>query len=519
MLQPSVLALKWRPRRFADVVGQEYVLPALIHGLNQQRLHHAYLFTGTRGVGKTSVARIIAACLNCEQGVSATPCGQCSACQAIANGNFVDLIEVDAASRTKVEDTRELLDNVQYLPTQGRYKVYLIDEVHMLSTHSFNALLKTLEEPPAYVKFLLATTDPQKLPVTVLSRCLQFHLKPLSTAALGAHLEKILQAEHVAYEQPAVRLLSEAAKGSVRDSLSLTDQAIAFCEGTLTTKGVRAMLGHVGQDYIIQLIDALSQRDAKALFHHISLIADYVVDFHSVTDELLTTLHHIAMAQFVAETAQDEPVIQRLAAQLSRESVQLYYQIALIGRRDLALAVSPRSGFEMLLLRMLAFEPVTSSNPSSDQSVPKGAANTSQPIAARPIAHPASHHLQTEWAHIVDRLQLSGLAKALASHCTVNSDDGQHVELLLCASHQSILSKKLEDRLKTALSDYLGRDVALRITVRETAGAVTPAQQRQQQRAQALDKAHVELGQDRFVQRLVEVFDAKLQPDSLKGAQ
>lgn len=359
----QVLARKWRPRSFAEMVGQGHVLKALINALNQQRLHHAYLFTGTRGVGKTTLARIIAKCLNCEQGVSATPCGKCSACRSIDEGRFVDLIEVDAASRTKVEDTRELLDNVQYAPTLGRYKVYLIDEVHMLSTHSFNALLKTLEEPPPHVKFLLATTDPQKLPITVLSRCLQFALKSLSPERLVQHLSIVLTAEQVPFEPEALWLLGRAADGSVRDALTLTDQAIAYGEGKISVADVQAMLGTLDHGLIFDLLQALTQGNAQAVFQHIQHLAELGPDWPTVLAELLNLLHRVAIAQTVPEALDnsqgDQSRVVALAQSLSGEDVQFYYQLGLIGRRDLPLAPDLRSGFEMVLLRMLAFRPVS----------------------------------------------------------------------------------------------------------------------------------------------------------------
>ncbi len=357
----QVLARKWRPKSFREMAGQSHVLKALINALDHDRLHHAYLFTGTRGVGKTTIARILARCLNCEQGVSSEPCGQCQSCVAINEGRFVDLIEVDAASRTKVEDTRELLDNVQYTPTQGRYKVYLIDEVHMLSASSFNALLKTLEEPPPHVKFLLATTDPQKIPATILSRCLQFSLKNLSPERVVDYLKQILDKEMVAYDEPALWLLGRAADGSMRDALSLTDQAIAFGSGKLGEHDVRQMLGTIDHGAVYRLITALSQRDGAGLLTIVAELAELGVDFAGVATELLVVLHRLAIAQTVPEgldnSLGDRQTVLELASQLSGEEVQYYYQMALQGRRDMGLAAEPRSGLEMLLLRMLAFKP------------------------------------------------------------------------------------------------------------------------------------------------------------------
>ena len=357
----QVLARKWRPRSFQELVGQSHVLQALVNALDQDRLHHAYLFTGTRGVGKTTIARIFAKCLNCEQGVSSTPCGQCPACKEIDEGRFVDLIEVDAASRTRVEDTRELLDNVQYAPTRGRYKVYLIDEVHMLSSHSFNALLKTLEEPPPHVKFLLATTDPQKLPVTILSRCLQFSLKNMTPERIVGHLEHILKQEQIPCEPPALWQLARSADGSMRDALSLTDQAIAFGNGRIREVEVGAMLGTIDQGQVLKMVTALASGNAAHILRTVSALAEYSPDYLAVLDDMLCLLHRVAIAQAVPDAVDnsqgDREQVVALAGAMTAEDVQLYYQIGLVGKKDLPLAPDPRGGFEMALLRMLAFRP------------------------------------------------------------------------------------------------------------------------------------------------------------------
>ena len=357
----QVLARKWRPRSFREMVGQTHVLKALINALDNQRLHHAYLFTGTRGVGKTTIARIIAKCLNCETGITSTPCGSCSVCREIDEGRFVDLIEIDAASRTKVEDTRELLDNVQYAPSRGRFKVYLIDEVHMLSSHSFNALLKTLEEPPPYVKFILATTDPQKLPATILSRCLQFSLKNMTPERVVEHLSHVLDAENVPFEPDALWLLGRAADGSMRDAMSLTDQAIAFGEGKVLAADVRAMLGTLDHGQVYGVLQALLEGDARALLEAVRQLAEQGPDWSGVLAEMLNVLHRVAIAQALPEAIDngqgDRERVLALASALPAEDVQFYYQMGLIGRRDLPLAPDPRGGFEMVLLRMLAFRP------------------------------------------------------------------------------------------------------------------------------------------------------------------
>ena len=386
----QVLARKWRPRTFHELVGQEHVQRALVNALDQGRLHHAYLFTGTRGVGKTTLARILAKCLNCtangddDSGVTSTPCGQCENCRAIDDGRFVDLIEVDAASRTKVEDTRELLDNVQYAPTQGRYKVYLIDEVHMLSTHSFNALLKTLEEPPPHVKFLLATTDPQKLPVTVLSRCLQFTLKNMPPERIVEHLSRVLEVENVPFDESALWLLGKAADGSMRDAMSLTDQAIAFGQGQVRQADVAAMLGTLDQRHVLTLLEALAVVDAARVLSEVASLAEQGPDFAGVLDDLLGVLHRLAVAQMVPGALDnghgDREVLLTLASRFTAEDVQLYYQIGLQGRGDMDQAPEPRTALEMTLLRMLAFRP---------QGVPKPA-QTPLPMTGDAVPEQAS---------------------------------------------------------------------------------------------------------------------------------
>ncbi|MCW3148243.1 DNA polymerase III subunit gamma/tau [Stutzerimonas stutzeri] len=390
----QVLARKWRPRSFREMVGQTHVLKALINALDNQRLHHAYLFTGTRGVGKTTIARIIAKCLNCEAGVSSTPCGECSVCREIDEGRFVDLIEVDAASRTKVEDTRELLDNVQYAPSRGRYKVYLIDEVHMLSSHSFNALLKTLEEPPPHVKFLLATTDPQKLPVTILSRCLQFSLKNMPPERVVEHLTHVLTVENVPFEDDALWLLGRAADGSMRDAMSLTDQAIAFGEGKVLAADVRAMLGTLDHGQVYGVLQALLEGDARALLEAVRHLAEQGPDWTGVLAEILNVLHRVAIAQALPEAVDngqgDRDRVLALAQALPAEDVQFYYQMGLIGRRDLPLAPDPRSGFEMVLLRMLAFRPADSEDAPRTSLKNLGVSQATADSRKAPVAMPAA---------------------------------------------------------------------------------------------------------------------------------
>lgn len=357
----QVLARKWRPRNFHEMVGQEHVLTALVNALDHQRLHHAYLFTGTRGVGKTTIARIFAKCLNCETGISSNPCGTCASCTEIAEGRFVDLIEVDAASRTKVEDTRELLDNVQYAPTRGRFKVYLIDEVHMLSGHSFNALLKTLEEPPPHIKFLLATTDPQKLPVTILSRCLQFHLKNMSQERIVGYLSHVLAQEQFGFQEPALWQLARAADGSMRDALSLTDQAIAFGNGQVNEAEVSAMLGTIDRRFIYTILTALAVLDGPQVLQAVAEMAEHAPDYAGALADIISVLHRVALAQTVPSALDnslgDQEQVLKLAQSIASEDVQLFYQMALHGRKDISISPDPRAGFEMTLLRMLAFKP------------------------------------------------------------------------------------------------------------------------------------------------------------------
>lgn len=403
----QVLARKWRPKTFREMVGQEHVLKALINALDHGRLHHAYLFTGTRGVGKTTIARILAKSLNCETGISSEPCGQCSACQEINEGRFVDLIEVDAASRTKVEDTRELLENVQYAPTRGRYKVYLIDEVHMLSGHSFNALLKTLEEPPEHVKFLLATTDPQKLPITILSRCLQFSLKAMTPERIVGHLKKVLEAEMVEFEEPALWQLGRAADGSMRDAMSLTDQAIAFGSGKVVETDVRAMLGSIDREYVFGIVEALAQNNAELLLQRVAEMSEQSPDYVGVLADLISTLHRMAVAQIAPDAVDDSDgdrarVLEH-AGQFAPEQLQLFYQTALLGRRDLPLAPDARSGFEMTLLRLLLFKPVgalpsvAGSGKPASMGVPQpGKSSSPAEAAGHSSSNPASQSVSKD---------------------------------------------------------------------------------------------------------------------------
>jgi len=537
----QVLARKWRPRNFSEMVGQEHVLRALINALDNDRLHHAFLFTGTRGVGKTTIARILAKSLNCEKGVSSTPCGVCSACTEIDEGRFIDLIEVDAASRTKVDETRELLDNVQYTPSRGRYKVYLIDEVHMFSNHSFNALLKTLEEPPPHVKFLLATTDPHKLPVTILSRCLQFNLKRLPLALIAQHLGRILKEEGIAQDPAALTLLARGADGSVRDGLSLLDQAIAFGSGKVVTDDVRSMLGTIEQTHIHDLITTLADGDAAAVLARIEQLAEFTPDFAGVLGELLATLQRVAVAQVVPDAFDDsygdrERILDH-AQRIAAEDLQLFYQIGLIGRRDLPLSPDPRGGFEMIMLRMLAFRPApagavtitsTASRPAAataKPAAPRSAASpvvtaaaapqiaAAVPVAAQPKAAPAP--AQNDWAAIVATLNLRGIAQQLAANCALQKRDADAIHLTLDAAHSQLHSKQQEERLQQALQEHFGTPLRLVLQVGAPDNE-TPAQRAAREAAERQLAAQQAIEQDPSVRALQDAFNARIQPDTVR---
>jgi DNA polymerase-3 subunit gamma/tau len=434
-----VLARKWRPKSFADTVGQEHVLKALVNALDSGRLHHAYLFTGTRGVGKTTIARILAKALNCEKGVSSEPCGECGACMEIDEGRFVDLIEVDAASKTKVDDTRDLLDNVQYAPSRGRYKVYLIDEVHMLSTSSFNALLKTLEEPPPHVKFLLATTDPQRLPVTVLSRCLQFNLKRLTPKLIQDRLAYICEAENIEAETPALAMLARAADGSLRDALSLLDQAIAYCGGKVDEQSLALMLGTIDRDHVVRLLRYLAEDDAAAIIDLVAELDEQFPDYARLLEDLARMLQRIAVYQLVGSADVDDDIAEKLLSELAGlfepADIQLFYQTALMGRRDLPLAPDPRSGAEMTLLRMLAFKPASDNAASSGSGGSADQQATPRPRKAPPAAKPAARAASPpeagannwqdpDWGGLMGQLGLTGSLRMLAGNCALDKREG-----------------------------------------------------------------------------------------------
>jgi DNA polymerase-3 subunit gamma/tau len=520
----TALARKWRPKKFSELVGQEHVRRALVNALGSGRVHHAFLFTGTRGVGKTTIARILAKCLNCETGVTPEPCGVCASCREIDAGRFPDLIEVDAASRTKVDDTRELLDNVQYAPARGRYKVYLIDEVHMLSAHSFNALLKTLEEPPPHVKFLLATTDPQKLPVTVLSRCLQFNLKRLPAAEIAAQLRAILTAEAVAFDAAALSLIAQAADGSLRDALSLLDQLIAFGGGRAGESEARAMLGTVARDHVVRILELLARGESAELLRCAQSLEGFAPDYAQVLDALAGLLVRVGLRQTVASFEGDElyapELLERLAKELSPEDVQLFYQAAIIGRRDLPLAPDPRSGFAMTLLRMLAFRPA-----GAPEEAHPPRAGLVQGTAAAPIPDgapgsggaPAAATAESGgWAAIVAQLELTGAARQLATHCVFLGRQGAVVRLGLDPRHQLVRTTATEEKLAQALSRHFGSTVRLEFQAAAAAGGETPAQAQRRASEAELTAARRAFDEDAGVKGLRERFGAAVLPETVR---
>ena len=535
----QVLARKWRPKQFAEVVGQEHVLSSLMHALNAQRVHHAYLFTGTRGVGKTTIARILAKSLSCEQGVSDTPCGQCDHCQAIDTGRFVDLIEIDAASRTKVEDTRDLLDNVQYAPTQGRYKIYLIDEVHMLSTHSFNALLKTLEEPPEHVKFLLATTDPQKLPITVLSRCLQYHLRHLSAQEIARHLGHVLEKEQVEFESVALDALARAAQGSVRDALSLLDQAIAGGEGKVVAASVHHMLGTLDREHTQALLEAIVTQDQGAMLTLIEQLRTFGVDGAQVLSALSLLLYHIALQQSLPDALPQDVDVDRLqhfAEQLSPVQVQVLYQIAVQCHHDVQQAPEAMMALEMALLRLMHFRPVELSPQqvatpvsASTRTIPKpdNPVTRAKPVAASEAKAPqqASMHQsvskvppnteRSQWQAIVEQLNLKGIANQLAHHCAMVSQQDDKVVLCVDPKHAPMAQERVRQSIEAALQNHLGRPVHLVIETGEQL-QVTPAQNKAVAQAKQQDVMIKSVEDDPNVQFMQAQLGAIIEPDSIK---
>ena len=563
-----VLARKYRPKSFDTLVGQPHVVRALTNALTQQRLHHAYLFTGTRGVGKTTIARILAKSLNCETGITASPCGVCSACIEIDRGRFVDLLEVDAASNTQVDAMRDLLDNAQYAPTVGRFKVYIIDEVHMLSKSAFNAMLKTLEEPPAHVKFILATTYPQKVPVTVLSRCLQFNLRQMASTTISEHLQNVLGQESITFEPAAISLISRAAAGSMRDALSLTDQAIAYGNQRVNEAEVRSMLGAIDQSYLVEILHALQANNGGALIEKAQSMQMRNISFEAALNDLANILHQIAMAQTVPDSlANDLPeraVLLDLAQKLSPETLQLYYQIALLGRRDIGLAPDEYAGFTMSLLRMLAFSPTE----KISVTVPPPVINKLQPVvasAALAVVAPTSHikveiqetspqtsiaptaskpeftqasilvqsdapsqsyddqstNVQSfngDWRGLVEQNLKLGLARALAQNCEMVSFDDNSITLRVTESNKHLVSASYQEKLSSAINQHFGKKIKLNVDINYEANVeiITPAKQTAVEKATIQSSAEAAIVNDRFVQSLINDFGATIIPNSTK---
>lgn len=521
-----VLALKYRPQTFASVVGQQTTLLTLEHALDNNQIHHAYLFTGTRGVGKTTLARILAKCLNCEQGVSSKPCGTCGMCVSIASGENVDVIEIDAASRTKVEDTRDLLDNVPYAPVHARFKTYIIDEVHMLSNHSFNALLKTLEEPPEHVKFILATTDPQKLPVTVLSRCLQFHLRNLTVEQIVPHLVQVLQQEQIAFEQAALTIIAQCANGSMRDALSLLEQVIAFSERNVTEVAAQQILGTAVRAQTIDLLRNVIAGDARRVIGIVRELAANNADFNQVLKLLQGIIHQMAVVQVVPDSldavADSEQILQ-LAKQIGAIDLQLYYQTALLGVRDLPYAPDIVTGFEMIALRMVAFQPVNVNTPSLNapaavpvavsvpQSVPAAPPAANLIVPANIVIAPKTVVEPNDWGQVITRLGITGLTKVLAEHCTVASWQPDAIVLTLHESQKPLLNAKHIDRIQTALQEYLKNKV--KVTINIGSGELqteSPAAQGQRLQQAAVSAAEQMIRTDIHIQQLEQTFSAKI---------
>lgn len=566
----QVLARKWRPNNFSQVAGQAHVLKSLVNALDNERLHHAYLFTGTRGVGKTTLARILAKCLNCEEGISSVPCEKCDSCVEINEGRFIDLIEVDAASRTKVEDTRELLENVQYAPSRGRFKVYLIDEVHMLSNHSFNALLKTLEEPPPHVKFLFATTDPQKLPITILSRCLQFNLKNLSPQLISEYLASVLKKEEIAFEEEALWQISAAASGSMRDALTLVDQAISYCEGRVATNGVIEMLGVPPQKQVYELLKGMASRSVATILELIREISEQTPDYSHTLDSLLSTLHRIAIAQIEPKAADnsygDKEQILELASLISAEDVQLYYQMGVKGREDLRLSAEMRTAFEMLLIRMLVFSPnyvepgkseTTALKAEEPSALSEEAAVTvnadvdekkKNELSPEPIEEEAEHGKAEEeieveekvkiepetdegslastgrisldalssetWLHLYPQLEISGIAANVLANSDFQRVDSNTLHFVLDHAQSAVFSEELLPKISQALSDYFAFEVSAQIEIGDTKNE-TPAMLSQRFKEEEHAAMVNDFENDGNVQELLKHFSGTLAKETI----
>jgi DNA polymerase III subunit gamma/tau len=560
----QVLARKYRPKSFENLVGQDHVVRALTNALDQQRLHHAYLFTGTRGVGKTTLARILAKSLNCETGITAKPCGVCDACTGIDADRFIDYIEINAASTRGIDDVRTLLEQATYAPTQGRFKIFMLDEVHQLTKEAFNALLKTLEEPPAHVKFILGTTDPQKVPVTVLSRCLQFNLRQMASPTISEHLKNVLGQENISFEPAAIHLIARAAAGSMRDALSLTDQAIAYGNQTVNEAEVRSMLGAIDQSYLYELLAALQANNGAGVLEIAKQMEARSLSFEAALNDLANLLHQIAIAQTVPQSIADDlperAALLNLAQTLSAETVQLYYQIALLGRRDIGLAPDEYAGFTMTLLRMLAFTPTEKStlmqadgaksntSPANKPTVAATLANIE--IAEKPIEKPIektpenivekhniiddapqsnihaasgaddspSTSFDGNWRKLVEQNLKLGLARALAQNCELLSFDEHSLNLRVASAQKHLVSASYQDKLSSAINEYFGRKIRLNIEVASDAQAeiVTPAKQNASEKAVIQSGAEAAIMGDPFVQDLMEKFGATIIPNSIK---
>ena len=567
------LARKWRPGKFSDVIGQDHVVSALTNALNTQRVHHAFLFTGTRGVGNTTLARIFAKALNCEKGISSDPCGECMACRTIDQGNFVDLIEVDAASRTKVDDTRELLDNVQYTPTQGRFKIYLIDEVHMLSTHSFNALLKTLEEPPEHVKFLLATTDPQKLPTTILSRCIQFNLRSVDLQQLDMQLEKILQSEKIGYEAQALSIISRSAKGSVRDALSLLDQAIGYTDSDISEEKVRQMLGMIDDQLVIDVLEQIIAGDCHRCLDTINEMASRSADYISALDDLLTLIHNVALFQAHPGALDwkgiDIAPIEALSAGVDAQSLQLYYQIALMGKKDIDYAPDPRSGFEMIVIRMISFNPnstqISSPQTSASGNVSSvregGESRIVRPGAVSQAGHPGSESKVLEppplqsvdsvmesatesvalsrsasarvkledldsvagWQDFAQNSGINGILGQLLMNMVPKSVEGNQISVSLAESSRHLFNEQRLRKIEQYCLENLSLDFKIQVEIEDLSNSSpdmeTPFQKIDREQREQISEAERAFQEDPNVRRIVDAFDAEIVADSIKPNQ
>ncbi len=540
----QVLARKYRPRSFDTLVGQAHVVQALKNALDQKRLHHAYLFTGTRGVGKTSLARILAKALNCEKGISSTPCGSCSACTDIDQGRYVDLIEVDAASNTQVDNMRDLLDNAQYAPTQGQFKIYIIDEVHMLSKSAFNAMLKTLEEPPEHVKFILATTDPQKVPVTVLSRCLQFNLKQMSSASISEYLEKILKEEAINYEINAIYLIAKSANGSMRDALSILDQGIAYCGGTIEEATIKKMLGAIDQSYLFNLTHAVIDQDGSKVIEIAKQMDERNLSFDAALNDLANLIQMISVAQAIPESLEasylERDQVIALTKKISAEQLQLLYQITILGRRDLYLAPDEYAGFTMTLLRMLSFIPQDSV--TSKTSVPLRKDIATQAIKLEPVIKPSETSLDSSedkkkievldeatddepkvtrsfdgnWRGLVDQLKL-GLVKALAQQSELVSFKDNEMILSIADEHKHLLNETYQKKLEVSLSEYFNQRIKL--VILQKGANNSPLKQKQEERSTLMKDTEHAILQDQFVKSLLNEFNAEIIPSSIKPNQ